>query len=110
MSKLKIPQAMQALFWSTDYNSLDLSKHMGYIVTQVLIYGSLADIQWLFSIYGKKAVCQYFLKNPSKNYPAKTFDFVKNYVLGLDKEQLDEQDYVTSIFGRIRPRTAKSIS
>lgn len=103
----KIPRKLQAVLWSTDIKLLDIEKHKGYIIHQILRYGSLADIKWLFKTYTKDKISDFFLGHPSKNYARKDFHFIKNYVLGL-RENLDINKYVTSISGPIRPRQTRS--
>lgn len=102
----KIPKSLQSILWSTDINLLDLEKHRGYIIHQLLLYGTFEDIKWLFKTYSKKEIIATFLTHPSKNYPREVFYFVKNYVLSLKNKKIDEDKYVTSISGSVRPRTA----
>ena len=109
MHSKKVPQKLQSILWSTDVNSLDLERNKGYIINQVLIYGTLDEIKWLFDTYSKKEVVKVFLTKPQKIYPKEVYYFVKNYILSLKDKSLDEQDYVTSISGATRPRTATSI-
>ncbi len=105
----KIPSRLQPILWSVDVNHLDIEKHKGYIIHQVLRFGSMDDLRWLFNTYGKKEIRDVFITRPTKNYFNKDFYFVKNYILGLKNINLDEDDYVTSIHGKIRPRAARSI-
>ncbi|EKD64953.1 MAG: hypothetical protein ACD_50C00232G0002 [uncultured bacterium] len=103
----KIPKNLQSVLWSTDINLLDLERDKGYIIHQVLIYGSFDDIRWLFQTYSKKEVLEVFLNHPSKNYPREVFYFIKNFVLSLKPVKLAEEKYVTSISGPVRPRAAE---
>jgi len=109
MKSQKIPARLQAILWSSDIEHLDLDYHKGYIIHQVLRFGSLDDIKWLLHIYGENKVQNVFLQHPNKSYFKKDFYFIKNYILGLKDKILDEDDYVTSIHGKIRPRAAGSI-
>ena len=105
----KIPPRLKSVFWSTDISKLHLQKHKGYIIHQILQYGQFEDLHWLFKTYGKKEVIRIFVNQPSKNYPKSVYYFIKNYVLGLKNKILDEQDYITSIFGPIRQRASKNL-
>jgi len=105
----KLPDKMRHIFWSTDINSLDLVKNKSYIIHQILIYGALEDLKWLLKTYSKNVVTDVFKSRPSKNYPAEVYYFIKNYILDLKNEELDANNYVTSISGKIRPRAAKYI-
>lgn len=100
------PASLQGILWSVDVNHLDLEKDKGYIIPQVLIYGSLKEIRWLFRTYSKSTVAKYFLSHPTKLYPKDVFLFAKNYLLGLENARLNPDDYVTSLFGPVKQRTA----
>jgi len=103
------PKTLQPILWSTDVNLLNLEKNKGYIISQVLQYGDLSELQWLFRTYSRKRIKDEFLKHPTKIYFKQPFYFIKNYLLNLGKVSLDEDDYVTSIFGPIRQRAANRI-
>ena len=104
-----IPKHLQSVLWSTDVQKLDSEKDKTYIIHQVLIYGTLEDIRWLFQTYSKQEIRTVFLTVPYKNYPRVVFHFIKNYILNLKAQTIDEDLYVTSIHGSVRPRTAKSL-
>lgn len=110
MLKNKIPATLQPILWSVDVNKLDIEKDKGYIIHQVLIYGDLHELKWLFQIYTKKIVVDVFLHHPAKMYPKETFRFIKDYILGLQGLTLDEQNYVTAFFGPVRQRTASHMA
>lgn len=103
------PKNLQAILWSVDVNQLDLEKDKGYIISQILLYGDLDELKWLFTAYGQKGVTDVFLKQPMKMYFKQPFHFIKNHLLPLANTPLDEEDYVTSIFGPVRQRTANSV-
>jgi len=107
---MKIPKRLQSVLWSADIGKLDLKKDKNYIIHQTLMRGSFDDLKWLFNIYPKQEIKSVFYRQPQKIYPKKVFFFVKNFVLDLKDKNIDEQDYVTSIFGPIRPRAAKNFS
>ncbi|MBI3576991.1 hypothetical protein HY086_03065 [Candidatus Gottesmanbacteria bacterium] len=99
------PKKLQAILWSADVSHLDLEKDKWYVVHQLLIYGTLTEIKWLFHTYGVKEVVRVFVTQPARLYSKKVFHFIKNYVLPLRDTKLYEEDYVTSIYGPIRQRT-----
>lgn len=110
MKKIKtIPKRLQPVLWSCDIKQLNLERDKAYIVHQILIYGTLDDIRWLLKTYSKKEIVDTFLKTPYKNYPKYVFYFVKNYLLKLKNKVLNENAYVTSIFGPVRQRAAGNI-
>lgn len=83
------------LFWSADVESLDSQKHKQYIVHQVLQYGDIADFTWLRQLYSPEEIKSVFLTHPRKTYSARTFNFIKHFLLHIDT-QLDEGKYVTA--------------
>ena len=85
---------LQPILWSKDIKSLDLKKDRVYIVHQILSYGNLSHIRWLFNIYPKKEVRRVFINYPKKVYQPAVFYFVKNFILGLKNKKLDEKKYV----------------
>lgn len=103
------PSSLQPILWSVNVNHLDLEKDKGYIIPQVLIYGTLTEIRWLFRTYSKSAVAKYFLTHPMKLYPKEAFLFTKNYLLNLADKRLNPDDYVTSFFGPVKQRTASRV-
>lgn len=109
MTKGKIPKKMQSVLWSVDINKLDLKKDRHYIVHQILMRGSFNDLKWLLKIYPKKEIRNLFYHQPVKIYPEKVYFFIKNFVLNLANKNIDDQDYITSISGKIRPRATKNI-
>ena len=51
-----IPSNFQGVFWSRDIQNLDLQKDKDYIIHQILAFGSLEQIKWLKSSYGKDEI------------------------------------------------------
>lgn len=107
-NKIKIPRQLQSVLWSTDINLLDPERDKGYIIHQILIYGTLQHIKWLFATYSKKEIIDVFLHVPYRNYPKENFYFIKNYILGLRDDNISADAYVTSIHGPLKPRAAGS--
>lgn len=93
-SRGKIPKQLQATLWSVDINDLDLKKNKGYIVNQVLAYGSIRDWQWLFKTYPRETIVSVFLEKPAKIYRPERFSFAKNILLGLKDKELIKEYYV----------------
>jgi hypothetical protein len=53
---MKLPQHLKPLFWSYDFEALDTATMPKLIVSQVVQYGTMADWQWLITVYGKSEV------------------------------------------------------
>ncbi len=90
---MKIPQKLQPVLWSTKTNLLDFKKDKYYIVHQILAYGALEEIRWLFTKVPKKDLVEIF-KQSYKDYQRPRFYFVKNILLDLKNWQPDQRFYV----------------
>ena len=101
---MQIPKRLQAVLWSADVSKLDLQRDKYYIIHQILIYGRMEEIKWLFKSYSKSEITDIFLQ-PYKNYPKYMYYFVKNYLLDCKDKRLDEDAYTTSISGQVKLRT-----
>lgn len=93
----KIPQSLQGILWSVKVEDLDPEKDKIYIINQILSYGTLSMIKWLFKTYSKKTILEVFLKHPIKDYRHSRFHFVKNFLLGLGKINLNPNSYVKNL-------------
>ena len=62
-------------------------------IHQTLMFGSLKEIKSLLSILGEKVVKKSFLSFPKKIYTVSAFNFIKNFILGINTT-LDEQKYL----------------
>lgn len=94
---MAIPTDFQGVLWSRDVSSLDLQEDKNYIIHQVLMYGSLDQINWLKSVYRIGEMKEVFLGHPRRIYTPQAFNFVKNYLLGI-KAELSEEKYARATF------------
>lgn len=94
----KIPKTLQGILWSADIKNLDLKKNKVYIIHQVLMYGDLDEIAWLFRAYSKEEIRKIFETMPLKIYTPQIFNFVKNIILGLKGKSLPIQKYVATLY------------
>jgi len=93
-----IPKNLQGILWSADVKNLDLEKDKIYIIHQVLMYGDLKEIAWLFRAYSKKEISDVFRSSPMKIYSPQGFYFIKNIILNLKKKPLPPEKYVASLY------------
>ncbi len=93
----KIPKNLQGILWSKNVSSLDLQQDKNYIIHQVLMYGSLAQIDWLKSVYPDKEITNVFINTPRKVYTPSAFNLIKNYLLKIDAP-LPKEKYVKSLY------------
>ena len=94
----KIPSSFQGVLWSSPVDKLDLAEHKSYIIHQILMYGNFDHIRWLFKVYSKGEIKDVFLNEPQKVYTKPAFNFVKNFILGLDSKKLETDKYVNTIY------------
>ena len=100
--KKAIPKNLQSLLWSADVASLDLEKHKSYIVNQALMYGTIDELQWLFTTFSKKEIRNVFINTPDKIYTPAAFYFAKTILLNIE-QQLQPERYVRTFPRRIGP-------
>lgn len=91
----KIPREFQGILWSVNVKNLDLKRDKIYIIHQVLMYGNLKQIRWLFKVYSKEEIRKVFEEAPMKIYDFQSFNFIKNIILDLKKKHLPFKKYVT---------------
>lgn len=97
MKKFRVPKHLQGILWSKDVKEIDPEKDRVYLIHQVLRYGDLDDIDWLFRQYEQEQVKRVFLESPLPIYSRSSLNFVKNYLLGLTGLPLDQKAYVKSL-------------
>lgn len=95
---MKIPKRLQSILWSKSIDKLSLKDDKNYIIHQVLMYGDLRDIKWLFDTYSRDKVQEIFIKHPKKVYTLPAFNFVKDIVLDLGDKKLKEDRYARASF------------
>lgn len=93
-----VPKNLQGILWSADVKNLNLEKDKIYIIHQVLMYGDLKEIAWLFKVYSKKEISDVFKGSPMKIYSPQAFYFIKNIILNLKKKSLPSEKYVASLY------------
>ncbi len=92
----KVPKSLQGVLWSSDVSKLDISKNKGYIIHQILAYGSLKHLTWLFKTYKATEIKDVFIEHPEKDYTEKAFNFVQKVVLNIPQEVVDKRYYVNT--------------
>lgn len=97
-TKKTIPSSLQGVLWSANVKNLDLKNDKVYIIHQLLSYGTLKQIHWLFKVYSKEEVKKVFETSPMKIYNFPTFNFIKNIILGLKKKTISPKKYVATLY------------
>lgn len=98
-----VPQRLQSVLWSADVRKLDLEQNKAYIIHQILSYGGMDEILWLFKKYKLSEIIKTFTTVPFKDYRKTRFYFIKNILLHLEDKDMNELLYVKNI-----PRDIKS--
>ena len=51
-----VPDTLKGHLWSYDFDALDVVQDAWRIITNVLIYGDIPALKWLFPTYSRKAI------------------------------------------------------
>ena len=51
-----VPDTLKGCLWSYDFDTLDVVQDAWRIITNVLIYGDIPALKWLFPTYSRKAI------------------------------------------------------
>lgn len=97
MIKEGIFPELQGVLWSRKLKNLDLDRDKNYIIHQILAYGNIEQLAWLFKNYSREEVIEVFLSSPKKVYSPASLNFVKNYLLPLTRKKLGFNRYAKAI-------------
>jgi len=97
MHKKQTPSHLQSILWSIGTDQLDLDKNRNYIIHQVLMYGQLSDINWLFEQYPHQEIQQVFLEHPQPIYTKPALNFLTKFILNLTPQQIDWSKYIKHV-------------
>lgn len=81
----KLPKFLQPYLWSARIDDLNKIKDNVYIINQILAYGNMRALQWLFANYSVKDIRGVFSQHPIKIYRGSSFHFAKNILLNIKK-------------------------
>ncbi|GFP21573.1 hypothetical protein HKBW3S06_00800 [Candidatus Hakubella thermalkaliphila] len=94
-------EKLKKLFWSANFENLDIVKDKAYIIHQTLAFGTLSDIKLLFNIYSLEEVRHIFLKQPQPLYSPPGLNFLQKYILQIEDARLSKERYIKNVFGPI---------
>lgn len=83
---IQLPDSVKATLWSYDLAQIDLQKHKKLIISQVLNFGSLDAVSWLFSNYSSADIKEAALNTPLGSWDKKSLNLWLLY-FNLDKSQ-----------------------
>ncbi|MBI2593150.1 hypothetical protein HYW44_00715 [Candidatus Daviesbacteria bacterium] len=81
---IQIPESVKATLWSYDLNKIDPEKHKKLIISQVLNFGSLDAVSWLFANYSRQDIKDCALDTPLGAWDKKSLNLWALF-LNLDK-------------------------
>lgn len=93
---IKYKHMKQAIVWSKNHDILGKNDR-AYVINQVLMFGSLPEIQALIKKYGKHEVREVFLHQPLKIYSRPAVNFIQKIILGI-KDEINYDRYVKSLY------------
>ena len=77
-------------------DQLNVQKDKVYIINQILAYGGLKEMKWLFKTYSLPTIKEVFLHHPIKTYRPQTYNFVKEILLDMEETPLIKEKYVAN--------------
>ena len=91
---MKVPKFLQSVLWSVRIEDLNLEKDKVYIIHQILSFGNLKELRWLFDNYSVKKIKEVFSGHPLKVYRPQSFNFVNKILLKIKNRNLNTKNYV----------------
>jgi hypothetical protein len=95
--KTVLPENLKGILWSKNINNINLENDKIYIIHQVLSFGDIEEIRWLFKKYSLDEIKMVFINIPKRIYTRPVFLFIKEYILKINTG-LDEKKYVKSFY------------
>lgn len=64
MNDKKLPMSFEPLFWSQNYEKLDLDLDKKTIIINTINYGDLDQWKWIQTFYGEEIIKDILMKSP----------------------------------------------
>ena len=74
----------KAIFWDTDYDSIDWEKNARYVIERVLMYGTIEDWRTIQGYYGRERIRDEMLQ--SRDLDPKSLSFL-SCIYNIPKEK-----------------------
>ncbi|KKQ09847.1 hypothetical protein A3E66_05600 [Candidatus Daviesbacteria bacterium RIFCSPHIGHO2_12_FULL_37_16] len=87
---VQLPQSVKATLWSYDATQIDLQKHKKIIISQVLNFGSLEAVRWLFANYSSDDIKEVTINIPLGAWDKKSLNLWSLY-FNLNKGQFQNR-------------------
>lgn len=95
MKPKKLPKFLQPFLWSVKIEELDWWTDRIYIIHQILAFGDVKALKWLFKNYSREEIKKVFLKHPMRIYRNSSFNLA-NVVIFDNPIQLSNKSYVVA--------------
>lgn len=83
-------KAFRKYFWDTDFDKLDIKENKNYIISRLLNYGDIKELDWIKSNYSKEELKDFAKQSRNLN------PLLANYLsqkLELDKNEMNYYNY-----------------
>lgn len=93
MKSKKLPKFLQSFLWSVKIEELDWWTDRIYIIHQILSFGDVKALKWLFRNYSREEIKRVFLEHPMRIYRSPSLNLA-NIVIFDSPIQLKNKNYV----------------
>ena len=82
-SRPRLPDFFRPLFWSYDFDSLNLEKHKKVIILNTVNYGDLKHWRWIADFYGRETIRNLLVSLPATELRPPVLNLA-GIIFGLD--------------------------
>lgn len=83
-----VPDAIRGFLWSYDINALDVYRDQKRIITNIMVYGNIAAVKWMFQTYDQVQMKQALEQPLPGEWDAKSLHFWAEYFRILSKKEI----------------------
>lgn len=95
MRSKKLPKFLQPFLWSVKIEELDWWTDRIYIIHQILAFGDVKALKWLFKNYSREEIKRVFLEHPMRIYRNSGLNLA-NMVIFDSPIKLNNKNYVVA--------------
>lgn len=90
----RLPEHLRPIFWSWDFDKIDLGKDQRTVIAQVLNYGTMRDWQWMIGVYGEDSLRKVIAEIPASEFFPRTVELFK-LLFGIEEmKYASRSDYI----------------
>jgi hypothetical protein len=79
----EMPQSAKNCLWSYDIDKLNLEINKGKIIFNILNFGNMEAVKWLFNTYKKQEIVKVAVSTSETEWSKKSLNYWKN-ILGFE--------------------------